>query len=335
MFTTTGSTAGTAPPLVSVIWPLCQPCAVAVPSTRMRSFCVWPGRSVNRAGCTVTFSPSAPVAAAENARVRPETFFAVRVVSSAPGSGFTAMLGRSRSTRCSGSVALAAMSFAETSNVSVGCTARSARMEPAPRSNTPAALPSALTTCCSEEVISADFTCPGVQSGCAARTRAEMPVACGLDIEVPAIAWYSWPFGPAGMSTGVGVFPASTWTPGAVMSGLRKSPTGPRELNPAITSPVAGVNAPVAQVAVTPACAARKASSSSLGPSRWMAGRKWLSVSVSEAVGLYRTMPAAPPWLAKYPFSTRPPPPPPRSQTTTLPVSEPASNGLRQYWPPV
>ncbi len=49
--------------------------------------------------------------------------------------------------------------------------------------------PSSLTTACVDDVISADLIMPGVQSGCAALTRADMPAECGLDIDVPAIAW--------------------------------------------------------------------------------------------------------------------------------------------------
>jgi hypothetical protein len=170
--------------------------------------------------------------------------------------------------------------------VSVGDRARSARMLPAPRSKIPAALPSGLVTLCSDDVMSADLTWPGVQSGCAAITSADTPAACGDDIEVPAIAWNSSPCGPVARSVDAGVWPARICTPGAVMSGFTNSPIGPRELKPAITSPCAAADAPADHVAVTSACAARNASSSSFGPSRWIAGRKWLSVSTSLAVGL-------------------------------------------------
>src|SRR5690606_25046022 len=124
---------------------------------------------------------------------------------------------------------------------------------------------------CNDDVMSADLICPGVHDGCAAFTSADTPAACGDDIEVPAIAMYSSPGGPLATSTGVGVVPAMTCTPGAVMSGFRKSPTGPRELNAAMTSPGETVAVPPAHVAVTPGCVARKASSSSFGPSSWMA----------------------------------------------------------------
>ena len=49
--------------------------------------------------------------------------------------------------------------------------------------------PSSLTTVWTDEVMSADLISAGVQSGWAALTSAETPAACGLDIDVPAIAW--------------------------------------------------------------------------------------------------------------------------------------------------
>src|SRR5690349_24861476 len=98
------------------------------------------------------------------------------------------MLARLRSIRCSASVP-AATKFAYVSlKTSVGLTARSARIEPAPMSNTPAGVvPSSLTTVCTDEVIRADLIIGGVHVGCAALTRAETPAECGLDIDVPAI----------------------------------------------------------------------------------------------------------------------------------------------------
>ena len=80
---------------------------------------------------------------------------------------------------------------------SVGFTARSARIEPAPSSNGPAGVtPSSLTTVWTADVMSADLISSGVHDGCAALTSSETPAACGLDIEVPAIAWYRFPGGP-------------------------------------------------------------------------------------------------------------------------------------------
>ena len=49
--------------------------------------------------------------------------------------------------------------------------------------------PSSLTTAWIDEVISADLISAGDQVGCAALTSADAPAECGLDIEVPAIAW--------------------------------------------------------------------------------------------------------------------------------------------------
>ena len=92
--------------------------------------------------------------------------------------------------RCSVSLPAATMFAYVSLKTSVGLTARSARIEPAPMSNTPAGVtPSSLTTVCTDEVISADLISAGVQVGCAALTSAETPAECGLDIEVPAIAW--------------------------------------------------------------------------------------------------------------------------------------------------
>src|SRR4029079_16797980 len=100
--------------------------------------------------------------------------------------------------------------------------------------------PSSLTTLVLAVVIMADLIWPGVQSGCSALSSAPEPAICGLDIEVPAIAWNSSPCGPVAMSTDLGVWPARICTPGAVMSGLLTPsdwPGPPRELNEAITSP--------------------------------------------------------------------------------------------------
>src|SRR3954468_14632772 len=94
-----------------------------------------------------------------------------------------------RSMRCSGSPAAAAKLSNDASKTSVGFTARSARIEPAPMSNGSAGVaPSSLTTAWTDEVIRADLIIDGVHVGCAALTSAETPAECGLDIEVPAIA---------------------------------------------------------------------------------------------------------------------------------------------------
>src|SRR3954451_20601950 len=107
-------------------------------------------------------------------------------------------------------------------------------------------------------------------------SSAETPAECGDDIDVPAIAWYSSPAGPLAGSIGVGVLPARICTPGAVMSGLRKSPIGPRELNDAMTSPLSLVAWPSAHVAVTSGCDWMNETIGSSGPARWIVGRKWL-----------------------------------------------------------
>jgi hypothetical protein len=59
-------------------------------------------------------------------------------------------------------------------------------MRPEPMSNGSASVaPSSLNTAPEAVVISADFTCPGVQPGCSARSSAAAPATCGLDIDVP------------------------------------------------------------------------------------------------------------------------------------------------------
>ena len=77
------------------------------------------------------------------------------------------------------------------------------------------------------------------------------PAACGLDMDVPAIAWYSWPDGPLSVLEGRGVMPAMIWIPGAAISGLMNSPSGPRDENDAMTSPCAADAVPACHVAMT------------------------------------------------------------------------------------
>ena len=82
-------------------------------------------------------------------------------------------------------------------------------------------------------VISAERAAAGDHSGCACLSRAKTPAMCGLDIEVPAIAWNSSP------PLAYGELPARIWMPGAVMSGLMMSSpnpvgTGPRDENSVI-----------------------------------------------------------------------------------------------------
>ena len=184
----------------------------------------------------------------------PDTFIAVRCVEMLPVIVVASTLAMFRSMRWSVSLP-AATKFAYVSlKTRVGLTARSARIEPAPMSNTPAGVvPSSLTTACTDEVMSADLIISGVQVGWAALTSAETPAECGLDIDVPAIAMNRLPVGPlsAVVWSGCGVVPASTCTPGAVTSGLIQSPVGPRDEKLAITSACAGLAVPCAHVAIT------------------------------------------------------------------------------------
>lgn len=84
-------------------------------------------------------------------------------------------------------------------------------------------------------------------------TRAATPVAWGADIDVPAIAMKSSPGRPLGIATevGCGLLPARISMPGAVMSGLIQSPSGPRDENVVMMSGVCAVRSPVVNVAVT------------------------------------------------------------------------------------
>ncbi len=183
-----------------------------------------------------------------------ETLITVRCVVIWPDIVVASMLGMLRSMRCSGSEPAATKSAYVSLNTSVGLTARSARIEPAPSSKTLAGVtPSSLTTLWTDDVIRADLISSGDQSGWAALTRAETPAACGVAIDVPAIAMNRLPGGPlsAVVWSGCGVVPARTWTPGATTSGLSQSPSGPRDENDAITSERDGVGLPVAHVAFT------------------------------------------------------------------------------------
>src|SRR5689334_20100679 len=81
-------------------------------------------------------------------------------------------------------------------------------------------------------VCRADLASACVQSGWACLTSAYMPAICGEDIDVPAIAWKSSPWTKP--SSVYGEAPASTWMPGAAMSGLMIDADvgdGPREEN--------------------------------------------------------------------------------------------------------
>ncbi|GAA3154689.1 hypothetical protein GCM10020001_092970 [Nonomuraea salmonea] len=76
--------------------------------------------------------------------------------------------------------------------------------------------------------------------------------------------------------------PAMMCRPGAVTSGLRKSPPGPREEKCVIASPCQVLLAPCPKEAVAPGLAARKLSSvSDSGLSRCADGSQWASVKTS------------------------------------------------------
>jgi hypothetical protein len=125
--------------------------------------------------------------------------------------------------------------------------------------------PSSFRTSVTADVMSADLTWPGVQSGCTAFTSADTPAACGLDIDVPAITWNISPGGPPNTLIGSGVWPARICMPGAVTSGFRNSPTGPRDEKLVMTSGVTAVGAPGSHRATTPVCVDRKSSSAMPG----------------------------------------------------------------------
>src|SRR5215207_8487071 len=97
----------------------------------------------------------------------------------------------------------------------------------------------------------------GVQSGWAPTRSAPIPATCGLDIDVPWIAWNSCPGAPI---HGVGLLPARICTPGAVTSGLMMSGAallGPRDEKIAMSAaPSSGAAEPAVNdaVALTPAC---------------------------------------------------------------------------------
>src|SRR4029450_7747038 len=98
-------------------------------------------------------------------------------------------------------------------------------------------------------VMSADLTAIGDHVGYLLRIRAAMPAMCGLDIEVPERALKTLPpRSPAGAPA------AMTPTPGAVMSGLRRSPlparAGPNDENPPMAGARTGIGRTAEIVAV-------------------------------------------------------------------------------------
>src|SRR3954447_5456528 len=229
-----------------------------------------------RPSLTVIVTPAGAVTLTSSDWFLPETLIAVRCVVMSPVIVVVSTLGMFRSTRCIVSEPAATKSAYVSLKTSVGLTARSARIEPAPMSNASAGVvPSSLTTLWTEEVIRADLISGGVQSGCAALTSAETPAECGEDIEVPAIAMNRLPAGPlsAVVWSGWAVVPASTWTPGAVTSGLIQSPSGPRDEKDAITSACAGEAVPCAHVAITFVWLETKFATWLLFHCVWIAGR--------------------------------------------------------------
>src|SRR4051812_43763978 len=229
-----------------------------------------------RPSLTVIVTPAGAVTLTSSDWFLPETLIAVRCVVMSPVIVVVSTLGMFRSTRCIVSEPAATKSAYVSLKTSVGLTARSARIEPAPMSNASAGVvPSSLTTDCTDDVMRADLIIGGVHVGWAALTRAETPAECGLDIDVPAIAMNRFPAGPlsAVVWSGCGVVPASTCTPGAVTSGLIQSPSGPRDEKEAIMSAFDGDGAPCAHVAITLVWPLTNASRSVDGPSTWIVGR--------------------------------------------------------------
>jgi hypothetical protein len=151
---------------------------------------VSPGATLQSGDVTSIVAPVGATTRAENVCGDPLTFRPKRVVEITPGMSIASMLGRLRSIQSSGLVPAATKSIAGTSNVIVGRTARSARIDPAPSSNGSAGVtPSSLVAVWSADVMRADLTCPGVQLGWIALTSAATPEAYGLDIDVPAMDW--------------------------------------------------------------------------------------------------------------------------------------------------
>src|SRR4029078_10309704 len=131
-------------------------------------------------------------------------------------------------------------------------------------------------------VVLAYLTSIGDESGCLAISSAAMPVMCGVAIEVPDSlshrlpAWFS------------GETAATMSTPGAMMSGLPRSPPlksdGPRDENPATTG-ASGVGAPETgaseAVAAAPAEAMYALMARPFVLLMWSVGTKWKSASNS------------------------------------------------------
>src|SRR6478609_1521253 len=147
----------------------------------------------------------------------------------------------------------------------------------------------------------ADFTMAGDHFGCLPSTRAPKPAMCGAAMDVPDMNpnWSPW--------LPIVETPARTFTPGAEISGLSRSPpdarVGPRDEKPAIWGAGAGgspVRSPLTRLTVSAGFACSlDFSSRLLGALTWTVGTTWLSAS-SELLVRSTT---------------------PRSQTTTLPAT--------------
>ncbi len=167
-------------------------------------------------------------------------------------------------------------------------------------------------------VIIADLIAIGDQVGCLLFSTAAIPAMCGVDIDVPLMNAYS---PPAALNA---VVAASTLVPGAMMSGLSRSPfpagDGPRLEELATFGALTRTAVPGLIVAVglvvplTYALTAGAALSS-----RWTVGTECRSESSVPGVMLSRIMPTPPAFFTCRLLSTRAFPP--RSQTTILPVA--------------
>src|ERR671922_606973 len=161
-----------------------------------------------------------------------------------------------------------------------------------------------------------------------------MPATCGLDIDVPAIAWNSSPGGES--ASGNGELPATIWRPGAVTSGLMMSGAtafGPRDekivIDGAVRHVVRRGRPPSLRTlmrAVGFALAAMYALIARPGVlSTWTDGTQWLSVNrLSTSSALYMTIPTPPASKTALLFSRRPTTP--RRHSTIVPVPLVASS---------
>src|SRR5258708_7274816 len=142
----------------------------------------------------------------------------------------------------------------------------------------------------------ADLTHIGDQSGCLLMMSAAIPAMCGVAIEVPDSLSYSrllWFFGETA---------AITFTPGAMMSGFKRSPpldrAGPRLEKPATAGASTLVSVPALSdaVAPAPADAAYALTAVPVGVSTAAVGTEWKSASSEFGDGLYMIMPTPPAW---------------------------------------